>query len=1258
MLVCQQTVDAQWDSVRKCIDDMLYYHVGYKRVGGFNTQDGAPRPWMSEPAVAAAIAARAASHKLYKLRRISKKKYNRIRDRARVLQKAAKRRYRNGLYDELAELDKSKEPGAAAGIERILRALQHIAPGPSKPLPPVKPYPPPQAPSPEKGPGSGPETGPGLETETGPELTAQLDMTSTELASSEQFANRWAELGAKPDLPSDDPKALLEAEIQKAHAAFAPDLGTAGPLTCGDKERSGPEWTRIQCDGGCDNDTELELHPAGAGYTLASGDFTCVSMRSECTRKKGEPATCTCHQSAASSRSIDNKHLAEDGNVFRRKALFVSADGTNNQAEFAAVYNAVKDAIACGCTHLDIHTDSEFVVNCVIGCNTTSDPLLRTYLFAICQLLQQTSRWCISHIHREANSAADALADDGKSPECEHAAPPPAPSPEVRMSTAYMHPHLHMRSYVGSHRSPHSLLRSLTTEQLNAYALQPMETAAAIDWVGSDTAPGPDGHVPGVYKLAKPGMTRILTAFFNLCWSTGRTPSQWKGCHVRMLHKKGDTADVNNYRGISLLDVASKLYERVNYKRLEESVVSRGKLPAELYGFLRQHSQSHALFSAIEAIKHNRRMGRYVVVLSADIKKAYPTMLRAQMLNDLHELGVDESLFHAIASMYTGNRSRILTSRPGVMSSEYTVENGLREGAVLSPLLYCIFTAALMRKLQAPENAPYGMHVGTEWTGAQLYADDQLLMTAHEDLDSAKSHMRHLMQVLKADAKEKHYSYSAAKSEVMVIGACPSEGLPERAAPEPAWPLGKEVDEITFLGCVLHKSLSWDRHIAFRQSKADDALWHVRQLASHRRLPIKWTKLEFDRTFAQSLLYGADAIDFGAKSAFDCINQRIAQGAAIALGLHQTAPAGLAANDMGWKSAEERINKPQLKLLWELQHTAPPKSRRIYQAIANCADQPKHRSRQLAPWAERVLALAEELEMPDIYTTSKREWTAQAKAALAAKHGTHWHDALQKRTKPPAPLAAAHHPMTRRTWRQPPRQPRTTGPLDFIGARITKAFSGIDHDGRIIAYDPKTRYWKCKYEDDDEEELSHAELVKHGPSDLICHPLPGTTEHTLGRYLPTRTPGSLAWYITDPSLTPYQRRLWPRLITDSDLAACRSKYAPNHYQLCSCDNAPLEDAFHVLFDCARHSDSARAALLRASARWCARANIPHDVEGRRTALHWAMTDQPPPSSPRIALRSPTACAELRQCIQHCYALSLSRRYNKTKDAASQHLANK
>ena len=56
-------------------------------------------------------------------------------------------------------------------------------------------------------------------------------------------------------------------------------------------------------------------------------------------------------------------------------------------------------------------------------------------------------------------------------------------------------------------------------------------------------------------------------------------------------------------------------------------------------------------------------------------------------------------------------------------------------------------------------------------------------------------------------------------------------------------------------------------------------------------------------------------------------------------------------------------------------------------------------------------------------------------------------------------------------------------------------------------------------------------------------------------------------------------------------------------------------------------------------------------------VRWCL-DAVPPSSPLIALQSPTACAELRQCIQHCYALSLSRRYNKAKGAASQPRSNK
>ena len=127
-----------------------------------------------------------------------------------------------------------------------------------------------------------------------------------------------------------------------------------------------------------------------------------------------------------------------------------------------------------------------------------------------------------------------------------------------------------MMASVGAPPSPWSTLRAGVTAPLDA-----RNSSASLDarWPR-------DGWWRGPRARQEPaGGERILTAFFNqpVLESTGRTPSQWKVCHVRMLHKKGDTADVNNYRGISLLDVASKLYERVSYKRLEEAIANRGK---------------------------------------------------------------------------------------------------------------------------------------------------------------------------------------------------------------------------------------------------------------------------------------------------------------------------------------------------------------------------------------------------------------------------------------------------------------------------------------------------------------------------------------------------------------------------------------------------------------------------------------------------------------------------------------------------------
>ena len=65
-------------------------------------------------------------------------------------------------------------------------------------------------------------------------------------------------------------------------------------------------------------------------------------------------------------------------------------------------------------------------------------------------------------------------------------------------------------------------------------------------------------------------------------------------------------------------------------------------------------------------------------------------------------------------------KSRILLDT--VESSEYTVGHGLREGSVLSPILYAVFVDGIVDRLE--KAGCVGSRVGSETVRCLLYADD------------------------------------------------------------------------------------------------------------------------------------------------------------------------------------------------------------------------------------------------------------------------------------------------------------------------------------------------------------------------------------------------------------------------------------------------------------------------------------------------------------------------------------------------------
>ena len=117
---------------------------------------------------------------------------------------------------------------------------------------------------------------------------------------------------------------------------------------------------------------------------------------------------------------------------------------------------------------------------------------------------------------------------------------------------------------------------------------------------------------------------------------------------IQPLHKKGNTQDPNNYRGMSL-NVCSKLYSYILNKRLAIWIEENGSIGEEQAGFRRDHSTTDHIFTLFAVIQ------KYLVhkkKLLIDSKKAFGFILYAKLWPILLKRGLSGKMYFSIHSMY------------------------------------------------------------------------------------------------------------------------------------------------------------------------------------------------------------------------------------------------------------------------------------------------------------------------------------------------------------------------------------------------------------------------------------------------------------------------------------------------------------------------------------------------------------------------------------------------------------------------------
>lgn len=259
------------------------------------------------------------------------------------------------------------------------------------------------------------------------------------------------------------------------------------------------------------------------------------------------------------------------------------------------------------------------------------------------------------------------------------------------------------------------------------------EVQLAIKKLKKGKASGVDGIINEIFKYGGEKTTIHLWKLINNVFMSEVFPIQWSRGLIYPLFKGGPEEarlDPGKYRGITLLSVVGKIYSSVLNNRLSIFCEKNNLLSDEQAGFRPERSTSDQLFTLTELIKHRRPKPTYCAFI--DLAKAYDKVWRGGLWYKLYNLGIRGKMWRVLKNMYINVESSVLLGNN--KTEWFKIMVGLRQGCVLSPLLFNLFINDLQKELQSINK---GVWMDSYKLSMLYFADDIVLLAeSKDDLES------------------------------------------------------------------------------------------------------------------------------------------------------------------------------------------------------------------------------------------------------------------------------------------------------------------------------------------------------------------------------------------------------------------------------------------------------------------------------------------------------------------------------------------
>ena len=373
------------------------------------------------------------------------------------------------------------------------------------------------------------------------------------------------------------------------------------------------------------------------------------------------------------------------------------------------------------------------------------------------------------------------------------------------------------------------------------------EVKIAIKGLKNGKAPGIDiESIPRVQaellKAEEHQTALALTEILRDIWTSEETPQSWKMGLIVKLPKKGDLSNCNNWRGIMLLPVTSKVLSRIILNRLSDTIDHY--LRKEQAGFRKGRSCAEHIFTLRQIIEQSNEWRATIYINFIDFAKAFDSINRTALWKILSHYGIPNKIISIIKMLYRDFGAKVICGSN--LTEEFIIKTGVKQGCLLSPLLFSLCIDWLMKETKGNNKR------GISWTFTETLEDidfaDDIALLAHRQKD-----IQGKTEDLATYGKQIGLNINSDKTEVMKINSKSNQPLTINNMNV------EEVQEFTYLGSKITTDGDSGADVKGRINKARGAFAALRKIWKTSKISIK-TKLRiFKSNVLGVLLYGAES---------------------------------------------------------------------------------------------------------------------------------------------------------------------------------------------------------------------------------------------------------------------------------------------------------------------------------------------------------------------------------------------------------------